>query len=70
MDGSLSPDATSRSRPRPVGAVGCAGIVADGRPVRRVPRIGRSDAFVRPYKEHAAPASSCGHHVRKGPDVA
>ncbi|ROV66062.1 hypothetical protein D3105_23955 [Streptomyces globisporus] len=43
VDGSLSPDATSRSRPRPVGAVGCAGIVADGRPVRRVPRIGRGD---------------------------
>ncbi|RST20376.1 phosphoribosylglycinamide formyltransferase, partial [Streptomyces sp. WAC04770] len=53
----MSPDATFRPGPRPVGAARCAGIVADGRPVRRVPRIGRSDSFVRPYKEHPAPAS-------------
>ncbi|CAG7600693.1 hypothetical protein SBRY_10351 [Actinacidiphila bryophytorum] len=34
----LPPDATSRALPRPVGAVRSAGIVADGRRSRRVPR--------------------------------
>ncbi|TXS12914.1 phosphoribosylglycinamide formyltransferase, partial [Streptomyces sp. wa22] len=44
----MSPDATSRPRPRPVGAAGSAGIVADGRTVRRVPRIRGRASFVRP----------------------
>lgn len=50
VPGRSSPDATFRPRPRPVGAARCAGIVADGRPLRRLPRIPGRDAFVRMYK--------------------
>ncbi|GAB2778097.1 hypothetical protein GCM10027073_08330 [Streptomyces chlorus] len=42
----LFPDATFRPRPRPVGAAPCAGIVAGGRPLRRLPRIRGHEAFV------------------------
>ncbi|TJZ53006.1 hypothetical protein FCH28_17765 [Streptomyces piniterrae] len=50
----LTPDATSRARPRPVGAARGAGIVADGRRLRRVPRIHATHGFVRPYKPPTA----------------
>ncbi len=50
----LRADATFRPRPRPTGAVRCAGIVADGRPLRRLPRIPGPEAFVRRYKASEA----------------
>ena len=56
------PDATFRMRPRPVGAVRSAGIVADGRTLRRVPRNPPVLVLVRPHN----PVSP----VRESPVVA
>src|SRR5690348_3468393 len=62
----IPPNATFRPHTRPRGAFDGAGIVADGRPLRRLPRIPGREAFVRLYKPpagHIAPP-------RKGPTVA